>query len=231
MGMAYSGAATDVKQMFGSIAGRYDLANSVLSFGVHYLWRWQLMRALPRHPGRVCDLATGTGDLYRRVVGRGADVVGVDFCLPMLRVGKAHGGKQGLGLLQGDALHLPLRSASLDCVTVAFGVRNFADLRKGLGEIRRVLVPGGKLVVLEFGKPETGVFGALYRMYSRVVLPRIGGLLTGDMQAYEYLERTAAAFPYGRALCRELEATGYTVERCEALTGGIAYLYVARVNL
>ena len=228
MGMAYSARAADVKQMFGTIAGRYDLANSVLSLGIHYVWRWQLMSVLPRELGMVCDLATGTGDLFRRLAARSGTVGGIDFCLPMLRAGQKLNAGRGLGLTQGDALRLPLKDGSIDCLTVAFGIRNFADLRRGLGEIRRVLKQQGTLVILEFGKPQYGIFGWLYRMYSRHVLPRVGGALTGNRGAYEYLERTAAAFPHGAALCAELQASGFVVDRCRALTGGIAYLYVVR---
>lgn len=226
--MAYSARAADVKQMFGTIAGRYDLANSVLSLGIHYVWRWQLMSVLPRELGTVCDLATGTGDLFRRLAARSGTVVGIDFCLPMLRAGQKLNAGFGLGLAQGDALRLPLQDESIDCLTVAFGIRNFADLRRGFGEIQRVLKARGTLVILEFGKPQHGIFGWLYRLYSRHILPRVGGVLTGNRGAYEYLERTAAAFPHGAALCTELESCGFSVEQCRPLTGGIAYLYVAR---
>lgn len=222
--------ASKVQQMFGSIAERYDVTNSVLSFGIHHLWKRWVVKALPLPPtAKILDLCTGTGDLLRLLRGRFTTVLGADFCLPMLQVGQARPGHAGLALIQGDALRLPFQDAAFDGVTVAFGVRNLESLESGLGEVRRVIRPGGALVVLEFGQPRGFLFGPLYRAYSRFIMPLVGGGLTGNREAYSYLPETAAAFPCGESFVQLLNRAGFQDCIARPLTFGIAYIYIARV--
>lgn len=215
--------------MFGEIAPRYDLANTALSFGIHRLWRRALLKMLPGPlpaPGRALDLCTGTGDLLPALHGKAAQVIGADFCMPMLKEGaRRHG--LNFPLVQADALKLPFADYAFSLITVAFGVRNFENLVDGLREMRRLLTPGGYLLVLEFGQPQ-GAFGAIFRFYSRFIMPMIGGLLTGNREAYRYLPETAAKFPCGERFERILADAGYKVIGARALTGGIAYCYCAR---
>lgn len=221
-----------VQQMFGSIAAQYDRANTVLSFGIHYWWRKRLLKLLPAAGDlTVVDLCTGTGDLLPALAARYARVIGIDFCLPMLQAGSVRWNKlSNVSVLQGDALNLPLASHSIDLITVAFGVRNFERLRDGLREINRVLKPGATLVVLEFGQPTGFLWSRLFRFYSNVIMPAVGGLVTGNRDAYTYLPQTAQAFPCQDAFISVLEECGFGACSCEPLTSGVAYLYGARVK-
>ena len=194
--------STEVRQMFSSIATRYDVTNEVLSFGIHRLWRRKAVRLSGAQAGSsVLDCATGTGDLalaFKRKVGATGRVVGTDFCKEMLDHAPGKAERQGLAVefQVADAMALPFADNSFDVASIAFGIRNVDDPVKCLKEMARVVRPGGRVVVLEFGQP-TGLFGALFRFYSKVVMPAVGGLLTGNRAAYEYLPRTSAAFPAG----------------------------------
>lgn len=223
--MTVSVQAGEVQSMFGRIAGRYDLANNVLSGGIHLAWRRALVSAVPRS-AIVLDIATGTGGVLEPLRRRCRTAVGVDFCLPMLSVGADRGVPN---LICGDGLRLPFRDGAFDAVTIAFGVRNFQDPLAGLKEMRRVLVPGGRVNVLEFGQPRAAWFRAVYDAYSRWILPRLGALLTGERAAYEYLPETSRHFPCGESFCELLREAGFSGPRYRALTGGIAYLYEAIV--
>ena len=221
---------TEVQKMFGSIAGRYDRANTVLSLGIHHWWRWLLFRGLPKGaPQRALDICTGTGDLLPGLAARCAEVVGIDFCAPMLLEGKSKwSALKNLTVLQGDGLRLPFKDSSFDLITVAFGVRNFENLELGLSEIKRILKPGGTVRILEFGQPKGLIWGKLFRFYSDTIMPQIGGLLTGNRAAYKYLPTTSKLFP-----CREdfqaiLEKIGFEDSFYQSLTGGIAYIYGAK---
>jgi demethylmenaquinone methyltransferase/2-methoxy-6-polyprenyl-1,4-benzoquinol methylase len=214
--------------MFSSIAPRYDLTNTVLSLGVDRLWRRQAVRASGAAPGaRVLDCATGTGDLalaLRRTVEPGGAVVAIDFCAPMLAPARH------IRFEVADALALPYPTSSFDVATIAFGIRNVDDPVRCLQEMSRVVRPGGRVVVLEFGQP-TGLWGALYRLYCRLLLPSLGGLLTGNRSAYRYLPRTAAAFPAGEAfLARMDQAATFSSRQARSLCGGIAFVYVGEVR-
>lgn len=229
--------AGDVRAMFGSIAGRYDLANSVLSFGIHHYWRKRLIAlAAPKSDGTdrlVLDVCTGTADLIPLLSRRFGRVIGLDFCRPMLVSGKKKIKKLGsgvLGLVQGDALNLPFADATFDIISIAFGVRNFEDLNRGLRELRRVLKPGGVILILEFGKPDNFLWALSYAFYASVVMPLVGGVLTGNRQAYTYLPKTAQAFPCGRNFEDRLVDAGFEHTTCRPLTGGIAYAYMACVG-
>ncbi len=215
---------TEVRRMFGAIAERYDLTNTVLSFGIHHLWKYRVARRVPQGAAPVLDLCTGTGDLLPLLEARADGVVGGDFCLPMLECGRVRG-RSSAPLVQCDALNLPFADATFAAVTVAFGVRNLEDLRRGLAEIHRVMLPGGKLVILEFGQPTWAPFRAVYNWYSKVFMPWIGGCLTGNRAAYTYLPETAKSFPCGGDFEAILREVGFEATRCDGLSGGIAYIY------
>jgi demethylmenaquinone methyltransferase/2-methoxy-6-polyprenyl-1,4-benzoquinol methylase len=222
--------------MFASIARSYDRANQVLSLGLHHRWRAAAVRLSGAGPGdRILDCATGTGDLaiaFRGAVGAGGEVVGVDFCAEILALapGKAARRRASVRFEVADVLALPFRDASFDVASIAFGIRNVDDPARGLAEMARVVRPGGRVVVLEFGQPGGALFGPVFRWYSRHVIPRVGGLLSGDRAAYEYLDRTASRFPAGDDFAALLRATG-TVRSVAArrLSGGVAFVYVAEV--
>jgi demethylmenaquinone methyltransferase / 2-methoxy-6-polyprenyl-1,4-benzoquinol methylase len=217
-----------VREMFSSIAGRYDVTNVVLSFGLDHWWRRVTVRAGGTGPGmRVLDCATGTGDLALAFRRTGAEVVGTDFCAPMLGPAREKAKAAGLDVTfeVADALALPYPDASFDLASISFGIRNVDDPVRCLREMARVVKPGGRVLVLEFGQPR-GLWGALYRFYSRVVMPFVGGLLTGNRAAYQYLPRTAAAFPAGEAFLELMDRSGsFAGQSARSLTGGIAWLY------
>lgn len=221
--MAVSVQAKEVQSMFGRIAERYDLANNVLSGGIHLVWRRSLVGAVKRD-ALVLDVATGTGGVLLPLQRRCRTAIGVDFCLPMLAVGAARGVPH---LVCGDGLRLPFADKSFDAVTIAFGVRNFEVPLAGLKEIRRVIKAGGEIHVLEFGQPQNAIFASLYDSYSRWILPRIGQFVAGDRAAYEYLPETSRHFPCGSAFCEMLSEAGFSSPQSRALCGGIAYLYRA----
>ena len=230
--MSYETKHRDVQQMFGEIAPRYDLANSVLSGGTHYLWKTDFVQNISwtgiGSPA-VLDLCTGTGDLTPLLARRfSVPVVGGDFCDPMLNVARErYKDRADLSFAHADAMALTYADASFDIVTVAFGVRNFENLTKGLEEIYRILKPGGVVAVLEFGQPSLAPFAAVYNLYSRHIMPVIGKALTGNRAAYEYLPRTASRFPSGEVFLQILSESGFTKTRLKSYMLGIAYAYYA----
>lgn len=231
-----AGKKQQVEAMFDAIAPRYDLLNRVLSLGIDQQWRRQAVGWLrDDRPQRILDVATGTGDLaieaYRRL---GPErVVGVDISEEMLAHGRDKLDRMGLGevitLQAGDAEKLPFSDAQFDAVLVAFGVRNFEHLDRGLAELRRVLRPGGSLVVLEFSRPRAFPIKHAFGFYSRHILPRIGGLVSKDSGAYEYLPASVEVFPDGADFLARLEAAGFAERRWKPLTFGIASLYKGTV--
>jgi demethylmenaquinone methyltransferase / 2-methoxy-6-polyprenyl-1,4-benzoquinol methylase len=224
-----------VRSMFDRIAPRYDLLNRLLSAGIDVRWRRAAADWLALPPGsRVLDLCTGTADLLIEVLRRDPSHsgVGVDLSSGMLVRGARKLAERGLAarsaLAGGDAERLPLRDGLFDGALVAFGIRNVGDRARALRELRRVLKPGGRLVVLEFSMPR-GVSGALYRFYFGQVLPRIGSLVSGDGAAYSYLPASVAVFPEPPAFGALLEQAGFGQVGWRALTAGIAHLYRAEV--
>ena len=228
--------STEVRQMFSSIATKYDVTNEVMSFGIHRLWRRAAVRLSGAQEGSaVLDCATGTGDLalaFKRKVGTSGRVMGTDFCKEMLDNAPAKAAREGLQVefQVADAMDLPFADDSFDVASIAFGIRNVDDPVKCLKEMARVVRPGGRVVVLEFGQP-TGLFGALFRIYSKVVMPTIGGLLTGNRAAYEYLPRTSAAFPAGDRFLELMDqASAYAERKAHPQTFGMAFIYVGTVR-
>jgi demethylmenaquinone methyltransferase / 2-methoxy-6-polyprenyl-1,4-benzoquinol methylase len=237
-------ASSKVRQMFTQIAPRYDLLNHVLSLQLDRMWRARTTRRLSpilrRPDALVLDLCCGTGDLALSLAGHGqARVVGADFAHPMLLrareksaelSAKLSGGRDGGGrlipFLEADALGLPFADASFDLVTAAFGFRNLANYQHGLLEIYRVLKPGGKIAILEFTEPPDTLLGRMYRWYFRNVLPRIGGLLSGDAAAYEYLPRSVSRFLRAEELTALMRGVGYRDVECSSWTFSTVCLHL-----
>jgi demethylmenaquinone methyltransferase/2-methoxy-6-polyprenyl-1,4-benzoquinol methylase len=224
-----------VRAMFSSIAPNYDRTNTALSLGVHHLWRSITVRESGAKPGdAVLDCATGTGDLaiaFKKTVGSGR-VVGTDFCADMLSFAPSKAKANGLDITfqVADAMDLPFDDAQFDIASISFGIRNVDDPQRCLAEMARVVRPGGRVVVLEFGQPR-GIVGLSYRWYSRHVIPIVGKALTGNRDAYAYLPETAAAFPCREEFLGLMRATNrYSNVRYRSLTGGIAFVYVGVVR-
>jgi demethylmenaquinone methyltransferase/2-methoxy-6-polyprenyl-1,4-benzoquinol methylase len=219
-------------RMFDRIARRYDFLNRLLSFRRDVAWRKRIARRLPAGDNlRLLDLATGTADVLLGLyadTGRISTGVGLDKSANMLEYGRekvARKDAKRLALLRGDAVLIGLREGVFDAVTMAFGIRNVPDVPAALRDIRRVLKPGGRALILEFSIPENPVLRAGYLTYFRHVLPRIGGWVSGDAAAYQYLNRTAESFPRGEAFCQLMREAGFAAVACEPLTFGVATLY------
>lgn len=217
--------------MFAGIAGRYDLLNHLLSGNVDKLWRRRVARSLQSsliEGAHVLDVACGTGDLSLVLARAGAaQVVGLDFCRPMLEIArrKAEADTRVIPFVEGDALRLPFADETFDAATIAFGLRNLAGVSDGLKELRRILRPGGRLAVLEFSSPVVPGFRALFRFYFARVLPRIGGLVSGERGAYEYLPDSVSRFPDQKRLAALMREAGFENVSYRNLTGGIAALH------
>lgn len=225
-----------VRSMFADIAEDYDRVNTVLSFGVHHAWRSKAIRQSGAKSGdHVLDCATGTGDLaieFKKAVGEKGYVLGTDFCAPMIEPAPDKAAKKGLEIdfEVADAMNLPYEDDRFDIASIAFGIRNVDDPTLALKEMARVVKPGGRVVVLEFGQPK-GLIKYPYNLYSQLIMPTVGGLLTGNREAYTYLPRTSATFPAGKKFIRLMEqAKCFKDEWSEKLTGGIAYVYVGVVE-
>ena len=220
-----------VQEMFNGIAPKYDLLNHLLSMGIDKSWRRKAMRELEGgRRGTVLDIACGTGDFSIEALRHGGErVVGADISENMLAVAREKAREKGLEdrleFRYGDSENLDFEDGTFDAVTVAFGVRNFEHLERGLAEMCRVLRPGGKVVVLEFSTPERFPMKQLYRFYFKQILPRVGGFVSGDRKAYEYLPASVFAFPQGDRFLQIMRSCGYRNVAQWRLTFGIASLY------
>lgn len=222
-----------VAEMFDNISKRYDFLNHLLSLGIDKGWRKKVVRqVLSKNPQNVLDVATGTADLAIALgKAMNAEVKGLDISAGMLEVGREKVAKRNLKnveLVLGDGENLPFADNTFDAVTVAFGVRNFENLEKGLQDIYRVIKPGGQLVVLEFSQPEKAPFKQLYNFYFKNILPTIGKLVSKDSRAYTYLPESVQAFPYGDAFIKKLKACGYKNNSINPVTFGIASIYIGK---
>ena len=223
--------------MFDAIAPRYDLLNRVLSAGIDQVWRARAVRGLAL-TGRetLVDVCAGTADVALEAVGAGphgaARAIGVDFAGAMLALGLrkvvARGMTDRVTLVRGDALRLPLATGAADAATIAFGIRNVADAAAGCAELARVVKPGGRLAILEFGVPRVPGLGAMYQWYFSAVLPRLGRLVSGHSAAYSYLPASVGSFAAPAEFVKMLERAGFVDVRADPLTFGIVYLYSAR---
>jgi len=216
-----------VREMFGSIATRYDLANHVLSCGFDFYWRARAAEIVDAwHPNTIADLATGTGDLALAMQNKlpHAELTGVDFLPEMLELARRKGVRR---VVLADAMKLPFDDASFDCVTIAFGLRNLENCSVALTEMWRVLNARGHLLVLEFSLPTTPILRAVYRFYLHRCLPLLGSFLTQKKSAYDYLGDSIEEFPSGNAMCELMRGTGYVSPSFERLTGGIVTIYTA----
>lgn len=220
-----------VRDMFDQIAPTYDRLNTILSLGLHRLWERRLIEAVPAAVRGDClDLCTGTGALIPRLAGRFKRVVGADISPQMLACARArhHARYPQCEWVEADAQSLQFAPASFDLITVAYGVRNLPSPLQGLQEMLRVARPHGYLAVLEFGQPRNLLWRALFTLYSRSVIPLVGGLLSGQFRAYRYLPRTSARFPCGEDFVNLLKQSGWTPCQTHALLGGVAYIYLAQ---
>jgi demethylmenaquinone methyltransferase/2-methoxy-6-polyprenyl-1,4-benzoquinol methylase len=220
-----------VRQMFGSIARRYDLANHTLSCGADFYWRSRAAQIVASwEPKQIVDLATGTGDLVLAIQKRlpNAEIVAVDFLTEMLELAKRKGVTK---TVVADAMRLPFDNASFGCVTVAFGLRNMEDWGGALREMSRILSANGHLLVLEFSLPGFSLLRGVYRFYLHRCLPFLGSFLTRQRKAYHYLGESIEEFPSGETMIQLIETSGFRNATAEPLTGGIVTLYTAEKQM
>lgn len=223
--------------MFDSIAGRYDLLNHLFSGNTDTRWRRKVARTLDdtlkNSRAVVLDVACGTGDLALALDRqgthhnqKGARIIGVDFCHPMLKIARAK--STAIPFIEGDALRLPFADDYFDAATIGFGLRNLASVSEGLNELRRILKPGGRLVILEFSKPVIPGFSQAFNFYFKHILPRIGDTLNGSCGAYMYLSDSVRKFPDQHELARLMHASGFDQVSFRNLTGGIAAIHIGK---
>ncbi|MEZ7495092.1 bifunctional demethylmenaquinone methyltransferase/2-methoxy-6-polyprenyl-1,4-benzoquinol methylase UbiE [Leeuwenhoekiella aequorea] len=222
-----------VEKMFDTISNEYDGLNRVISFGIDIKWRKKVVAMIAAtNPQNVLDVATGTGDLAINLAETGANkIIGLDISAGMLSVGKKKIKEKNLDqtieMVQADSENLPFEDNHFDAITVAFGIRNFETLEKGLAEILRVLKPGGLFVILETSVPTKTPFKQGYTFYSNQILPLIGRLFSKDKDAYAYLSESASVFPYGEKLNNILRKIGFTTVEDHPQTFGVATIYTA----
>lgn len=220
-----------VAEMFNNISGKYDFLNHFLSLGIDILWRKKAIKLLKKdQPKLILDIATGTGDFAIEALALNPDkVIGVDISEGMLEMGRKKMKKKGLDdkieLQLGDSEGLLFEDNKFDAIIVSFGVRNFENLEKGLGDMLRVLKKGGKVVILEFSRPAKFPFKQIYNFYFRSILPKIGKLISKDSAAYTYLPESVNAFPDGQNFLDVLEKVGFKNTECKPLTFGVSSIY------
>ena len=223
-----------VKQMFDDIAPTYDRLNHILSMSIDKLWRRRVVRIVRNLKAvKIVDMATGTGDLAIAMAKKiaGSTICGIDLSPEMLEVARQKVARQGLNqrisLMEGNAEKLEVESSSVDAITIAFGIRNFENKEKCLVELHRVLNSGGHLVILEFSNPTNRLIGWLYRIYSHKILPFVGGLISRNRSAYEYLPNSVDSFPNPDAFMEMIRAAGFTNISRRSQSFGIAQIYIA----
>ncbi len=224
-----------VKEMFDNISPKYDFLNRLLSMGIDRGWRNKLIDLMkPYQPKNILDIATGTGDLaiLEAIQLSPEKVIGLDISEGMLKVAKEKVLEKKLEhiieLITGDAENIPYENDTFDAITVAFGVRNFENLKQGLKEMNRVLKPGGIALILEFSQPEQTPFKQAYGIYSKYILPFIGKIISGDQSAYSYLPESISVFPYGEKMKQILMESGFSQVNIYPLTFGISTIYLAK---
>lgn len=223
-----------VEEMFDSIAPAYDFMNAAMTFGLHRRWLRKALQAISQNPETVIDLATGTGDVAFRLAERypGAHIVGVDLSEGMLEVARKKGSKtpgaHKVEFLQGDCMDLAFPDSSFDLLTIAYGVRNFEDLRKGFREFYRVLKPGGRFMILELSRPENRIVRFGYDLYSRGIIPLVGRIVSKDRRAYSYLPQSIAAMPARKKIAEMLSEAGFSRVGFKSLTLGVVTFYVGQ---
>lgn len=218
--------AARVEDLFAAIAPRYDLINDLQSFGLHRLWKRRLIRLAGIRPGELAlDVCCGTGDVAFALAAAGATVTGFDFSEPMLAVARNRARAVAPGaspvFQQGDALNLPFADASFDVVTISYGLRNLADFDRGVRELARVLRPGGRLLVLDFGKPDNALWRWGYFQYLRWLVPIFGRLFCGDGDTHGYILESLKKYPAQRGVDAKLAELGWTDRRVVNLLGGV----------
>lgn len=229
-----TGKKQQVAHMFNSISPQYDFLNHFLSLGIDILWRKKAVKLLRKHqPKTILDIATGTGDFALEAMKLNPDkIIGLDISDGMLDVGrgkiKARGWNDRIEMVNGDSENLPFEENKFDAVIVAFGVRNFEHLERGLSEMLRVLKPGGAVVILEFSKPRRFPMKQLYGFYFRAILPLVGRLFSKHRTAYTYLPESVNVFPDGTDFLAILNEIGYQNPTCQPLTFGVSSLYYAQ---
>ncbi len=222
----------EVAQMFNNISANYDFLNHFLSLGIDHLWRKRAVKQLQKQQPKVLlDLATGTGDFAIACLKlKPEKIIGMDISSGMLEVGKQKMKKRAfdniIDMQLGDSENMPFPDHTFDAITVGFGVRNYENLEKGLGEMLRVLKPGGQAVILEFSKPKAFPIKQLFGFYSKVLIPLFGKYISKDERAYTYLPESVAAFPEGAAFVAVLQKVGYQTSEPIRLSGGIASIYI-----
>ena len=227
------GKKEQITQMFDTISENYDGLNRVISFGVDIKWREKVVNIVKdSHPKKVLDIATGTGDLAINLINTNAEkIIGLDISPGMLEVGKKKIAEKKLNnkieMVLGDSEVLPFENSTFDAITVAFGVRNFENLEKGLKEILRVLKPNGTFVVLETSVPTKFPFKQGYNFHSKIILPLIGKMFSKDQSAYSYLSKSASIFPYGEEFNNILRKIGFINVENKPQTFGVATIYIA----
>src|SRR3989338_1947994 len=224
--------ATKIKSMFNAISHRYDRANTILSGGIHHLWRKKVVAWSGASQGmNILDCATGTCDLaiaFKKAVESEWKVIGTDFSSAMLALATEKASRKGMTIPfeEADVLKLQYPENSFDITSIAFGIRNVADPIKGLSELARVTRPGGCVMVLEFGQPTFPIWKECYQFYSKYLLPKLGGLITGKRDAYEYLHNSSEYFPCREKFVKLMQATTmFSSVEYRSLTGGVAWMY------
>ncbi len=231
---AEGGKTGQVREMFDNIAPAYDFMNRAMTLGIDKLWRRRAVNMVRAHGGKqILDVATGTGDLAIALARRieGSRVTGADLSEGMIEIGRDKVAKAGLAdritLEAADCMNLPMADDTFDCVTVAYGVRNFEDLRRGYAEMARVLRPGGMIAVIELSTPTSPLVKPLYRLYTRGIIPAVGRMISHDSRAYSYLPESIAAVPQGEEMLSLMREAGLTEAKCLPLTFGTCSIYTA----